>query len=319
MSSVPTAYRGGRYAVPPRSLLTTLSDFLGRPAVAIAPLAIVGVAYVVIFTGWTFWISFTDSTILPSNEFVGLRNYTSLVASPRWDVSVRNLALYGSLFVVLSMLAGVTLAVLLDQRIRGETILRAIYLYPMALSFVVTGTIWRYIFNPSVGVERLMNDLGWVDFHFDWIVRRDFAIYTILIAALWQATGFVVTLVLAGLRSVDTDIMKAARVDGASPFRLYAYVVLPTLRPIFVAVLIIQLQFALKTYDLVVALTGGGPGVSTSLPTLVVYDYIFQRDQLGQGAAAAILLLTMLVVIALPYSLYNRWRQRREARGGQAS
>ncbi len=215
--------------------------------------------------------------------------------------------LYGVGFVGLATLVGFLLAVLLDQRIRGENLLRTIFLYPLAVSFVVTGTVWSWLLNPGLGIQKFVRNLGWADFRFDWITDRDMAIYTIVIAAAWHAAGFAMALFLAGLRSIDPDLAKAAQIDGAGPLRYYLRIV---------AVLVILLQFAIKTFDLVRALTGGGPGIATTLPALVVYDFMFQRGQLGRGSAAAVLLLLSLLLVLLPYYAYAQWRARRErARG----
>ena len=210
-------------------------------------------------------------------------------------------------------MTGLMLAILLDQRIRGENVLRSIFLYPLAVSFVVTGTVWSWLLNPGLGIQKLVHDLGWTSFRFDWLIDRDMAIWTIVIAAVWQSSGFAMALFLAGLRSVDADLIKAAQIDGAGPFRIYRRVILPTLWPISITVVVIQLQFAITTFDLVRALTGGGPGIATKLPALVVYDLMFQRGQLGRGAAAAVLMLLILLAVLLPYAAW-RYVQRRQAR-----
>jgi glucose/mannose transport system permease protein len=176
---------------------------------------------------------------------------------------------------------------------------------------VVTGTVWGWLLNPSVGIQRLMHDWGWTSFRFEWLIDRDMAIYTIVIAGVWHASGFSMVLFLAGLRSVEPELLKAAQIDGAGPWRTYTRVVLPTIGPIFAAVLVMLLQFAIKTYDLVVALTGGGPGLSSTLPTVVIYDFMFQRGELARGSAAAVMLLASLTVLLLPYAFWRLWRQRR--------
>ena len=184
------------------------------------------------------------------------------------------------------------------------------------MSFVVTGTVWRWILNPTTGVEALMRDLGWVSFQFGWIVDREMAIYTVVMAGVWHAAGFAMALFLAGLRAVDQDLVKAAQIDGAGMGRIYRRIILPAIRPIFVAVLVILLQFAIKTFDLVLALTQGGPGIATQVPAIYVYDLLFQRGQMGEGAAAAIMILLALALVLVPYALYLRWRQRQEAGHG---
>ncbi|MET4117128.1 glucose/mannose transport system permease protein [Bradyrhizobium sp. JR4.1] len=269
-------------------------------------------AHLIAFTLWTIWISFTPSTLVPVSGWVGLRNYSSVAASRNWQIALDNLLLFGSAFVLLSLATGLILAILLDQRIRGENLLRSIFLYPLAVSFVVTGTVWSWLLNPGLGIQKLVRDLGWTTFRFDWLIDRDMAIWTIVIAAIWQSSGFAMALFLAGLRSVDADLIKAAQIDGAGPIRMYRRVILPTLWPITITVIVIQLQFAISTFDLVRALTNGGPGIATQLPALVVYDLMFQRSLLGRGAAAAVLMLLILLAVLLPYAAW-RYVQRRRA------
>jgi len=269
-------------------------------------------AHLILFALWTIWVSFTPSTLVPVSGWVGLRNYTAIMATRNWQIAFDNLLVFGCGFVLLSVLVGLLLAILLDQRIRGENVLRSIFLYPLAVSFVVTGTVWSWLLNPGIGVQKLINALGWTSFRFDWLIDRDMAIWTIVIAAVWQSSGFAMALFLAGLRSVDADLIKAAQIDGAGPVRMYRRVVLPTLWPITVTVVVIQLQFAITTFDLVRALTGGGPGTATQLPALVVYDFMFQRGLLARGAAAAVLMLLILLAVLLPYAAW-RYLQRRQA------
>ncbi|MBN8902648.1 MAG: ABC transporter permease [Rhodospirillales bacterium 69-11] len=283
-----------------------------RTLVMWAPL-VVSCAYVVIFSLWTTAVSLTRSTLLPDYTWAGWRNYTVVLNSRNWQVAYANLAIYGVLFVVLATAVGLLLAVLIDQRIRGENVFRTIFLYPIAVSFVVTGTVWGWLFNPSIGLQKLVQGWGWEGFRFGWTIDRDLAIYAIVVAAIWHASGFAMALFLAGLRSVDADLLKAAQIDGAGPWRTYTRVVLPTIGPIFVAVLVMLLQFAIKTYDLVVALTAGGPGISSTLPALVVYDFMFQRGELGRGSAAAVMLLASLTVVLLPYAGFRLWQNRRSA------
>ena len=268
---------------------------------------------IVAFALWTTWISFTSATLMPSGDWVGLKNYTNVLATRNWKIAFDNLLIFGFGFVVLTALTGLLLAILLDQRIRGENVLRSIFLYPLALSFVVTGTAWSWLLNPGMGVQKLVNDLGWTSFRFDWLVDRDMAIWTIVIAGIWQSSGFAMALFLAGLRSVEPDLIKAAQIDGAGPFRLYARVILPSLWPIVIAVMVILIQTAIRTFDLVRALTGGGPGIATQLPALVVYDFMFQRGQLGRGSAAAVMMLLTLAAVLLPYFIWKYVQRRRAA------
>lgn len=270
--------------------------------------------HLISFALWTIWVSFTPSTLVPVTGWVGLRNYNAVLATRNWNVAFDNLLLFGTAFVLLSLLVGLGLAILLDQRIRGENVLRSIFLYPLALSFVVTGTAWSWLLNPGIGIQKLVNSLGWTSFRFDWLIDRDMAIWTIVIAAVWQSSGFAMALFLAGLRSVDADLVKAAQIDGAGTVRIYRRVILPVLWPITVTVVVIQLQFAITTFDLVRALTGGGPGIATQLPALVVYDFMFQRGLLGRGAAAAVLMLLTLLAVLLPYWAWRYVQHRRASR-----
>ena len=277
------------------------------------PLSIAA-GHVVIFTLWTTWVSFTASTLMPDYAWVGLRNYYSVTRTANFQIAYVNLVIFGLGSVLLTMAVGLLLAILLDQRVRAENVLRTIFLYPLAVSFVVTGTVWSWLLNPGLGIQKMVQSLGWESFRFDWLVQSDKAIYTLIIASVWQGAGFAMALFLAGLRSVDGDLVKAAQIDGAGPWRTYRRVLLPTIWPIFITVFVILLQSAIKTFDLVRALTGGGPGISTMMPTLVVYDFMFQRSELGRGSAAAVLMLLVLVVVLAPYGLYMRWSRQRQAR-----
>ncbi|WP_199198590.1 carbohydrate ABC transporter permease [Bradyrhizobium sp. MOS002] len=301
-------------AIPTRPGRSAVSDVVRRlpEYLTIWVPLLLSAAHLIAFSLWTIWISFTPSTLVPVSGWVGLRNYSSVAASRNWQIALDNLLLFGIAFVLLSLATGLILAILLDQRIRGENLLRSIFLYPLAVSFVVTGTVWSWLLNPGLGVQKLVRDLGWTSFRFDWLIDRDMAIWTIVIAAIWQSSGFAMALFLAGLRSVDADLIKAAQIDGAGPIRMYRRVILPTLWPITITVIVIQLQFAISTFDLVRALTNGGPGIATQLPALVVYDLMFQRSLLGRGAAAAVLMLLILLAVLLPYAGW-RYVQRRRA------
>jgi glucose/mannose transport system permease protein len=283
------------------------------PKLVLAPSLIASFVYVFVFTAWTLYISLSDSTLLPTYNFVGFHHYVELWANRRWQIAYSNLFFFGAIYVVLSLLVGLALAIAIDQRVRGESFWRTIFLYPLAVSFVVTGTVWSWLYSPNAGIEFFVRSLGWSDFTFRLTTNRDTAIYAIIITGVWQSSGFAMALFLAGLRSVDPDLIKAAQIDGANRFRIYRKVILPSIAPIFVAVAVVLLQFAIKTFDLVVALTNGGPGISTTVPALYVYDLMFQRGEIAVGAAAAIMMLLALAVVLVPYGLWTAWRNRREA------
>ena len=286
------------------------------PFIILIPSLIASFVYVFVFTGWTLYISLSNSSLLPSYDYVGFENYVSLWQNRRWNIAYTNLFVFGVLYVIGSMVIGLLLAILIDQRVRGEAVWRTIYLYPLAVSFVVTGTVWSWLFNPASGIEFFVRRFGFTSFEFSWTTDRKLAIYAIVITGIWQASGFAMALFLAGLRSVDQDLIKAAQIDGAGMARIYRRIVIPAIRPIFIAVLVVLLQFAIKTFDLAVALTRGGPGIATTFPAIYVYDLMFQRGQIAEGASAAIMILLALSVVLVPYALWMVWQRRRETGHG---
>jgi glucose/mannose transport system permease protein len=279
------------------------------PKLVLAPAFVLGLAFIYGFMIWNGALSVTASRMLPNYEFVGGLQYERLWAMERWWVALKNLAIFGVLYVGLSMALGVFLAILLDQKVRGEGFIRTVYLYPMALSFVVTGTAWKWILNPSDGLQKVMQDLGWTSFTFDWLVQSDLAIYCVVIAGVWQSAGFAMALFLAGLRGVDDSIIKAAQIDGASLPRIYWRIVLPSLKPVFFSTLMVLSHLAIKSFDLVMALTSGGPGYATDVPATFMYAMSFSRGQIGLGAASATIMLVTVAAIVVPY-LYSELRSK---------
>jgi glucose/mannose transport system permease protein len=278
------------------------------PKIVLSPSLAVIAVFVYGFIGWTIVLSFSKSKILPLYQFAGLDAYGRLWSQPNWYVALENLGIYGTLYIGLCIALGLLLAILLDQRIRIEGGLRPIYLYPMALSFIVTGTAWKWFLNPGLGIEKVMHDWGWASFTFDWLINPDRAIYTIVIAAIWQSSGFVMAMFLAGLRGIDQELVRAAQIDGASAFNLYRRIIIPQLRPAFLSAVIVLAHMAIKSYDLVIALTGGGPGNATELPATFMYSYTFTRNQMAVGAASAVIMLMTIMAIIVPY-LYSELRE----------
>lgn len=277
------------------------------PKIVVAPTFIATVIFVYGFILWNAWLSFSSSRMLPKYDFVGLVQYQKLFANDRWWVAAENLAIFGVLFIVICLALGLFLAIFLDQKIRAEGAIRTIYLYPMALSFIVTGTAWKWILNPELGIQRLVRELGFETFTFDWLVNTDMAIYTVVLAGVWQSSGFVMALCLAGLRGVDDNIIKAAQVDGASLPLIYRKIIIPDLGPVFFSAMIVLTHIAIKSFDLVIALTGGGPGFATDVPATFMYTYSFTRGQIGLGSAASMMMLMTVVAIIVPY-LYSELR-----------
>jgi glucose/mannose transport system permease protein len=302
-----------------QDMATTSHPPVGRPAIAtewlqralpkivLAPSFLVVLVVVYGFILFTGVLSFTDSKILPSFNWVGWDNYVKLWGFRNWITALRNLAIFGTLYILICSAMGLFLAILIDQKIRIEGVLRPIYLYPMALSFIVTGTAWKWFLDPGIGLEHTMRLWGWESFSFTWIKDGKMAIYCIVIAAIWQSSGFVMAMFLAGLRGIDNEIIKAAQIDGASNFNLYRRIIIPILRPAFLSVFVVLAHLAIKSYDLVIALTNGGPGRATELPATFMYSYTFTRNEMGIGASAAVIMLMMIASVIVPY-LYSEMR-----------
>ena len=280
------------------------------PKLVIAPAFVLGFAFIYGLMIWNGVLSLTGSRMLPNYEnFVGLDQYAALWEMDRWYVALKNLGIFSVLYVGGSMAVGMVLAIFLDQKIRAEGLLRTIYLYPMALSFIVTGTAWKWILNPSDGLQKLMQDLGWTTFSFDWLVQSDYAIYCVVIAGIWQSAGFAMALFLAGLRGIDDSIIKAAQIDGASLPLIYWRIILPILRPVVFSTVLVLSHLSIKSFDLVMALTAGGPGYATDVPATFMYTMSFTRGQIGLGAASATMMLATVAAIVVPY-LYSELRSK---------
>ena len=285
-----------------------LQDHL--PKIVLAPSFAMVVVFVYGFIAWTAYISFTNSKLLPRYQFEGLLQYRKLWEMDRWHVALDNLFVFSALFILFCMAIGLLLAILLDQRIRIEGALRTIYLYPMALSFIVTGTAWKWILNPGLGIEKAMRELGFENFEFNWLVDPEFAIYTIVIAGVWQSSGFVMAIFLAGLRSIDDEIIKAAYMDGANLPRIYLRIIIPAMRATFLSAFIVLAHLAIKSFDLIVVLTRGGPGYATDMPATFMYAMAFSRGRIGLAAASATIMIITVMAIIIPY-LYSELRSKR--------
>lgn len=254
-------------------------------------------------TAWTIVYSFTKSGLLPRMKWVGLDQYERLWGTKKWLVSIENLAIYGFSMLVLVFVIGFILAALLDQKIRFENSLRTIILYPYAMSFVVTGLVWQWILNPEFGIQNIMQNAGWEGFTFNPLYNPDIAIFGVLIAGLWQGSGLVMVLMLAGLRGIDQEVWKAARVDGIPAWKTYIFIVIPMMRPVFITTLVLVVTGIVKVFDLIVAQTGGGPGIATEVPAKYVYDMMFRNNNLGQGFAASTMMLVTVALVVVPWAM----------------
>jgi glucose/mannose transport system permease protein len=238
-------------------------------------------------------------------NYVGFDQYERLFKQRKWDVAVENIFIYGFVFTIGCLVIGFLLAVLIDQKIRGESLFRTIFLYPYAMSFVVTGLVWKWVLNPTFGIEHSMHLWGFTWFELDWLVNRDLAIYAVCIAAVWQGAGFVMVLMLAGLRGIDEDIWKSLSIEGVAKWKSYIYVILPMLRPMVVTSIVLIAAGVVKVYDLILALTSGGPGYSTTTPAMYVMENFFSRANLGQAFAASIIMFISVVCILAPWAFYE--------------
>ncbi len=263
---------------------------------------------------WTLRISVSGSRTFPSNDFVGLSQYERLFDNERWQLAMQNLAIYGVLFIIACIVIGFLLAVFIDQKVRGEGLLRTAFLYPYAMSFVATGLVWQWVLNPDSGLQNAVQQWGWQSFTFDWIIDQDKVIYTVVIASVWQASGLVMALMLSGLRGVDVEIWKAARLDGVPAWRVYLSIVLPMMGPTVATVFVLLATAVVKAFDVVVSMTQGGPGTASDLPAKFIMDHLFGRANLALASSGAVVLLLTVLILVAPL-LYLRSRKKE---GGHA-
>ncbi|HEY0062730.1 MAG TPA: sugar ABC transporter permease [Telluria sp.] len=280
------------------------------PFAALLPMALTVIVGYLGTVLWSLKTSFTNSRSFPSDTFIGMAQYTRLFENERWLLSLQNLALYGVLFILACLVIGFLLAVFIDQNVTGEGVLRTVFLYPYAMSFVATGLVWQWILTPGNGIEQAALHMGFADFTFDWIVDQDMVMYTIVIATVWQASGLVMALMLAGLRGIDGEIWKAARLDGIPTWRVYLSIVLPMLGPTIATVLLLLTTAVVKLFDAVVAMTQGGPGTASEVPAKFIMDHLFGRANIALASAGAIVMLVPVLALVAPY-VYARSRKGR--------
>ena len=250
---------------------------------------------------WTAKVSLTLSRTFPSDRFAGVSQYVRLFQNDRWMVSLQHIVIYGVCFIIACMVIGLLLAIFIDQRVVAEGALRTVFLYPYAMSFVATGLVWQWILNPELGVQEVLHRIGFAHARFDWIVDQDWVIYTLVIATVWQASGLVMALLLAGLRGIDDEIWKAARIDGIPRWRVYVSIVVPMLKTSMSTAFVLLFVMVVKLYDAVVAMTQGGPGTASEVPAKFIMDYLFGRANIGLASAASIVLLTTVLAILAPF------------------
>jgi glucose/mannose transport system permease protein len=287
---------------------TFVKNFAAK--IAAIPMVLTALGIFIGATGWTIYYSFTSSKLLPKNQLVGFDQYERLWNSDRWLISIENLMIYGACSLFFSLIIGFVLAALLDQKIRFENTFRSIFLFPFALSFIVTGLVWQWILTPEFGLQQVVRNMGFTNFTFDPLYNADIVIYGILIAGLWQGTGLIMCLMLAGLRGIDEDVWKAARVDGIPMWKTYIMIIIPMMRPVFITTLVIIAAGIVKVYDLVVAQTSGGPGLASEVPAKYVYDYMFGGQNLAQGFAGSTMMLLSVLIVVIPWA-YLEFKEQR--------
>lgn len=253
--------------------------------------------------GWTFTMSLTSSSLLPKFEFVGFDQYVELFSNRRWLVSLTNMVIFGVLFIMGTLALGTVLAIFLDRQLKAESFFRTVFLYPLAVSLIVTGLAWRWVLDPASGIQGAVRSWGWAGFSFDWLVSPQYAIYTLVLASIWRSSGLVMVIMLAGLRGVSDDLWKAIRMEGIPLWRGYLQVVFPSMMPVVGSCMVLLLVEVIRGYDLVVSLTKGGPGISTELPAKFAVDFFFARVNLGLASAASISMLILSLLLLAPMFL----------------
>jgi glucose/mannose transport system permease protein len=280
--------------------------------VALLPMLLTALVAYLASTLWTIGLSFTASRMFPNSRFVGWAQYERLFDNVRWSLALDNLMIYAVGSIVLSSVLGFLLAVFIDQKIRAESLFRTIFLYPFAMSMVVTGLVWQWILNPEMGIQAAVRGWGFTTFTFNWLVSQEMVMGCIIIAAVWQGSGFIMALMLAALRGVDEEVWKAARLDGIPVWRTYISIVLPMIKGTVVTALTLQVIGSIKVYDVVVAMTRGGPGLASEVPAKFILDNIGLRSNLGQASAAATVLLMTVLALLVPYYYYQRHQKAKQ-------
>ena len=262
---------------------------------------------------WTIYMSFTRSRRFPDYnidpaDWAG--QYQRLFGSAAWTNALENLLVL-ALGSALAIVFGFILAAMIEREKFAEGVFRTIFLYPLAVSLIVTGLVWRWIFNPSLGLEAFLRSNGWESATFNWLASPDTAMYGIILASIWHGLGFYMALMLAGLKSINTEIWSAARLDGVSVWRLYIEIIIPMMKFTFLTCAILLSLGVVKAYDIVVAMTNGGPGTSTWTPAFFAINAYSSRANIGFASAAAVIMLLITLAIFVPLVVLTAWQARR--------
>jgi len=282
---------------------TVLSIALVTPSIIAIAIFVYG------FIGWTARVSLSKwKGLLPDYTWAGLENYKGLFSDARFNIDIRNTLIFTVIFVIGSLIIGLTLAVLLDQNIKSEGFFRSVYLFPMAISFIVTGVVWRWLMNPAMGsrlsgLNLLFTNMG-LDFLVNkWYTTPQWGIAFIALPAIWQMSGYTMALYLGGLRAIPIQLREAAQVDGASEWQIFKLIIFPLLRPITLSAMIILGHISLKVFDLILAVAG--KQLPLEVPAIYMWHSTFDGYFFGRGAAIGILLLLSVAVLIIPYLIYT--------------
>lgn len=278
---------------------------------ALLPLAITTLLAYVGSVLWSIRIAFSNSKMLPKDDWVGLAQFERLFNTDRWMVSLQHMGVLAVVYIGGVIVLGTLLAVFIDQRVKGESWFRTIFLYPFAMSFVVTGLIWQWLFNPGLGLQNALRGMGWDSFTLDWTTRQDLVIYAVGLAMVWQGSGTTMAIILAALRGVDEEQWKAAQLEGVSKPRYYLSIVLPQIGPAFATSFVLLAVALVRTFDVVAVMTSGGPGDASEVPAKFIIDHLFQRNNIGLASAASVVMLITVFTVLTPL-LY--WRSKVQAR-----
>ena len=278
---------------------------------ALLPLAITALLAYVGSVIWSIRISLSSSKLFPRDDWVGLDQFQRLFETDRWIVSLQHMGVLAVVYILGVLVLGTLMAIFIDQQVRAESWFRTIFLYPYAMSFVVTGLIWQWLFNPTLGLQNAFRLMGWESFTLDWTVQPDMVLYAIGLAMVWQGSGTTMAILLAALRGVDEEQWKAARLEGVSKPRYYLSVVLPQLGPAYATAFVLLAVALVRTFDVVAVMTSGGPGDASEVPAKFIIDHLFGRNNIGLASAASVVMLVTVFTVLAPL-LY--WRSRVQAR-----
>lgn len=278
---------------------------------ATTPMIIIAISVFFVAILFTIYWSFTSSGMFPGWNWVGLKQYGILWNTNNWQIAVSNIWFFGIMSLIINLVVGFLLAVFMDQNIKAESLFRSIFLYPFAMSLYVTGLAWQWILDPNLGLQNAMQNWGFTDFHFAPLGDPNQALIGIILGGCWQGAGVTMAILLAGIRGVDQEIWKASKIDGIPTWKTYIYIVIPMMQGAVATTLVLQVTGIIRTFDIVVSMTGGGPGIATWMPAMYVINAIQSKLNVGQGSAAATMMLAPIAILLIIRAVVAWWNKRR--------